>query len=445
MVNDNLFYKPNADTIEATEITESGQSEDSASVVLTPQAPIDATCHEKETPTTKKAQDLPAPKKVALVHYWLVHMRGGEKVLEALCRMYPEADIYTHVVDHENLSPALKAHTIKTTFIQRLPWAKKQYQKYLPLMPIALEQLDLTDYDLVISSESGPAKGVLTRTDATHICYCHSPMRYLWDFYPQYLAAASPLIRFAMRPIFSFLRLWDVLSAQRVDTFVANAHTVRKRIQKHWRREALVVHPPVDVERFTLSEKTREDFYLCVGQLVDYKRVDIAIEACLRLQKRLVIVGGGEMRTRYENLVQTVAKSLSSQGHDVEKSIALIEFRGRMDNEIIDDLYARCAALLFPGEEDFGIVPLEAMATGCPVLAYGKGGATETVVQGKTGLFFSEQSVEALCDVMRSFEKQRDAFVPEQIREHALCFDEARFAREMFTAVQLARQKVAER
>ncbi len=388
---------------------------------------------------------LAPPRKVALVHYWLLNMRGGEKVLEALCRMYPEADIYTHVCDKEALSPFLQTRTIKTSFIQRLPRAKKWYQKYLPFMPLALEQLDLTEYDLIISSESGPAKGVLTRTDATHVCYCHSPMRYLWDFYPQYLAAASPVIRFAMRPIFSFLRLWDVLSAQRVDYFVANAHTVRKRILKHWRREAVVVHPPVDVQRFTLSSVPREDFYFCMGQLVDYKRVDIAIEACMRLQKRLVIVGDGEMRTRYEALVQSLATDLHSQGYDATHSAQLIEFRGRMDDASVQDLYNRCAALLFPGEEDFGIVPLEAMATGAPVLAYGKGGATETVVQGKTGLFFYEQNAEALCQTLQEFEAQRQNFDGVAIRAHAVSFDEVRFAREMSTAIQDARQQVANR
>ncbi len=377
---------------------------------------------------------LAAPRKVALVHYWLLHMRGGEKVLEALCRMYPEAHIYTHVVQKEKLSPLLQSRVIHTSFISRLPLALKLYQKYLPLMPLALEQLDLTDYDLIISSESGPAKGVLTRADATHVCYCHSPMRYLWDFYPQYLASASSLVRLAMRPLFSSLRQWDVLSAQRVDHFVANSKTVRKRIAKHWRREAAVVHPPVDVQRFSLSPCEREDFYFCMGQLVDYKRVDIAIEACLRLHKRLVIVGDGEMRARYEALVQSLAQDAAHA--------ALIEFRGRADDATVQDLYNRCAALLFPGEEDFGIVPLEAMATGAPVLAFGKGGATETVVDGVTGLFFHEQKVEALCQCMQDFEKKRAHFNGERIREHAISFDEERFAKEMFTQIEQARLQV---
>ncbi len=380
--------------------------------------------------------ELSPPRKVALVHYWLLQMRGGEKVLEALCRMYPQAHIYTHVMDKTKLSPLLQSRVIHTSFISRLPFALKHYQKYLPFMPMALEQLDLTDYDLIISSESGPAKGVLTRADATHICYCHSPMRYLWDFYPQYLAAASPFIRCIMRVLFTSLRQWDVSSAHRVDHFVANSKTVRARIAKHWRRKAHVVHPPVDVARFTLSTQNREDFYFCMGQLVDYKRVDIAIEACLRLHRRLVIVGDGEMRKRYEALVHSLAKDASH--------VALIEFRGRADDATVQDLYNRCAALLFPGEEDFGIVPLEAMATGAPVLAYGRGGATETVLEGQTGLFFHEQKAEALCACMQAFEEQRHTFEGQRIREHAVSFDEERFMREMFAEVEVARYNVSQ-
>ncbi len=387
---------------------------------------------EEQAPFTQS--DLAPPRKVALVHYWLLHMRGGEKVLEALCRMYPEAHIYTHVVNKEKLSPLLQSKVIHTTFIQRLPKSLTFYQKYLPLMPLALEQLDLTEYDLIISSESGPAKGVLTRADATHICYCHSPMRYLWDFYPQYLASASCFVRMAMRVLFTSLRKWDVLSAQRVDYIVANSATVRKRIAKHWRRKAHVVHPPVDIQRFHLSTTPREDFYFCMGQLVDYKRVDIAIEACLRLKKRLVIVGDGEMRKRYEALVQQVATD-AAHGQ-------LIEFKGRMDDAKVQDLYNRCAALLFPGEEDFGIVPLEAMATGAPVLAYGKGGATETVLHGQTGLFFYEQSAEALAQCIQDFESQRQDFSAERIRQHAIGFGEERFAQEMLHHIEQARRQV---
>ncbi len=375
--------------------------------------------------------------KVAIVHYWLVQMRGGEKVLEALCRMYPQADIYTHVCQKEKLSPLLQSRNILTTFIQSLPFAGRLYQMYLPLMPLALEQLDLTSYDLVISCESGPAKGVLTRSYATHICYCHSPMRYLWDFYPQYLASASILQRIAMRPLFFFLRQWDVLTANRVDFFVANSNNVRRRIKKHWNRSSDVVHPPVEIEYFPLSQKKREDFYLCVGQLIDYKRVDLAIQACLHLKKQLIIIGDGKMRSEYEKLM----KKLIAQGAPDN----LIIFKGRLSIEEISDHYSRCSALLFPGEEDFGIVPLEAMATGAPVIAYGQGGATETIIPNQCGLFFAEQNVESICKAIEDFEKNQHNFKSEDIRNHAIEFSEERFAKQMFQAIEKARQIVAAR
>lgn len=350
--------------------------------------------------------------RVALIHYWLVNMRGGERVLEALCRMFPQADIFTHVLNREALSPLLRQKNIQTTFIQKIPGSVRHYQKLLPLMPLALEQLDLTGYDLVISSESGPAKGVLTRADCPHLCYCHSPMRYLWDFYPQYLASASALTRFAMRPLCSRLRLWDVISANRVDHFVANSATVARRIRKHWRRDSTVVHPPVDVHNIPLGPReSREDYYLCLGQLVDYKKAHLAVEACTRLQKKLIVVGDGECRARLQSLAGPS-----------------VIFEGRADHAGVLSHYTRCKALLFPGEEDFGMVPVEAMAAGTPVLAYGRGGATETVLDGQTGLFFQEQTTEALCATIQDYERCQDDFDPVRIRAHALNFDEARFA-----------------
>ncbi len=367
---------------------------------------------------------LQAPRKVALIHYWLVSMRGGEKVLEALCRMYPQADIFTHVVQREDLSPFLQDRNIYTSFIQKLPFAKRHYQKYLPLMPLALEQLDLSDYDLIISSESGPAKGVLTRSESTHICYCHSPMRYLWDMYPQYLAAASWPMRTAMRYFFSRLRAFDVISANRVDHFVANSKTVARRIKKHWRRDANIVHPPINIDDFPTPTKPREDFYLYVGQLVDYKRVDIAIEACTRLKRKLLVVGEGESKKRWQSLA----------GPNVS-------FLGRIPTPEIIDLYAKCKALLFPGEEDFGLVPVEAMACGAPVIAYGCGGATETVIHEKTGLFFPTQDVEALCAAIDHFETIESNFDAHAIREHALRFDEKSFAQNMLTEIERARAR----
>ena len=366
----------------------------------------------------------PTPR-VALVHYWLVGMRGGERVLEALCRMYPQADIFTHVLDRDALSPYLRARTIHTTFIQKLPGSRKFYQKYLPLMPLALEQLDLSGYDLVISSESGPAKGVITRADVPHVCYCHTPMRYLWDFYHQYLALASAPVRLFMRATFPWLRMWDVCSAQRVDHYVANSHTVARRIRKHWGREAAVVYPPVDVSACRPCEGPRGDYYLCLGQLVGYKRVDLAVRACTRLGRPLVVAGDGACRKALQALAGPT-----------------VRFVGRVDAVEAARLYAGCRALLFPGEEDFGMVPVEAMAAGAPVLAYGRGGATETVLPGVTGLHFEQQTEESLCAALEAFEGSEDGFDAARIRAHALSFDEARFSAAMRREVARAQESI---
>jgi glycosyltransferase involved in cell wall biosynthesis len=345
--------------------------------------------------------------KIAIVHYWLVNMRGGEKVIEALCELFPQADIYTHVYCPENISGIIKKHKIFTTFIQKLPFACKIYQTYLPLMPLALEQLDLQSYDLVISSESGPAKGVITRPDALHICYCHSPMRYLWDMYPSYFQNAGRFTKIIMLALIPFLRIWDYSSAARVDYFVANSHFVARRIKKYYRREAEVIHPPLSTGDFSVSE-IRDDYYLMVGQLVAYKRADVAVEAFNRCGKRLVIIGEGPQ--------QAALKKAAN---------ANINFMGRQPFEVIKEHYSRCRALIFPGIEDFGIVPLEAMASGRPVIAFKKGGATESVIENKTGIFFDMQTPESLLDAVERFENIEHKFDPDIIRNHARKFDKA--------------------
>lgn len=351
--------------------------------------------------------------KVAIVHYWLVAMRGGEKVVEALCEMYPDADIYTHVYDPAAISPTINRHRVQTTFISRLPKAVRWYQRYLPLMPLALEQLDLRGYDLVISSESGPAKGVVVSPGTLHVCYCHTPMRYLWDMYHDYLSGAGCLTRWAMRPIMHYLRIWDVLSAFRVDHFVANSRYVARRISKHYRREAEVVHPPVSVDDFHISDSIG-DYYLMVGQLVGYKRTDIAVEAFNRMGRKLIIIGEGE---QYDSLARMAGST--------------VQLMGRQPFEVIRAHYAKCRALIFPGVEDFGIVPVEAMASGRPVIAYREGGVLETVEDGKTGLFFDTQSVDALIDAVARYEAHPEAFDPVRIRAHAEDFQVARFKREI--------------
>lgn len=328
-------------------------------------------------------------RRVAIIHYWLVGMRGGEKVIEALCRMFPQADIFTHVVDPASLSSVLTKHRIVETRIGRLPMAKKLYQKYLPLMPRALEELDLSGYDLVISSESGPAKGVIAPPDAPHLCYCHSPMRYLWDQYHVYREGAGFMTRMLMPHMAHRLREWDVSSAARVDGFAANSNFVANRIRKYWRRESDVVAPPVAVADFAPAPKKElGDFYLWCGELAPYKRPELAVEAFRRLDLPFVVIGGPD---------DTVAKLKSKAGPKTT-------FLGKTSFADLKDHMARCRALIFPGEEDFGIVPVEAMASGRPVIAYGRGGILDTVVDGETGLFFKEQSVEALVDAIDRFE-----------------------------------------
>lgn len=353
--------------------------------------------------------------RVALVHYWLVGMRGGEKVLESLCRMYPQADIYTHVVDRARISDTLRAHRIFTTRIARLPMARRMYRNYLPLMPRALEDLDLSGYDLVISSESGPAKGVIAPPDAPHLCYCHSPMRYLWDQYPVYRDGAGPLTRALMSPLAHRLRQWDVTSAARVDGFAANSTHVAARIAKYWRRDARIVAPPVAVQDFSpVSVAERGDFYLWAGELAPYKRPDLAVEAFRRLGKPLVVIGGP---------AATVAKLARSAGPETA-------FLGPVPFATLRSYMARCKALIFPGEEDFGIVPVEVMASGRPVIAYGRGGVLDTVIDGRTGLLFHDQSVDALIAAVTRFEAERlDRLDPAALVRHAQGFDETAFQR----------------
>ncbi|MDY0384159.1 glycosyltransferase, partial [Trichlorobacter sp.] len=297
------------------------------------------------------------------------------------------------------------------------PKAAKKYQSYLPLMPIALEQLDLRGYDLVISSESGPAKGVIVSPGTPHICYCHTPMRYAWDMYHDYLENAGRITRLLMPPLIHYLRLWDLASAARVDHFVANSAFVAKRIEKHYRRNAVVINPPVSAVDFSISEQT-EDFYLMVGQLVRYKRTDLAVEAFNLSGKRLIIIGDGE---QYEDLKRMAAPNVTVMG--------------RQPFSVIREHYSKCKALIFPGVEDFGIVPLEAMASGRPVIAYRKGGALETVVEGVTGLFFDQQTPEALNDAVAAFESMHEIFDAHAIRNHALSFDKEAFKRKFMDYV----------
>jgi len=348
--------------------------------------------------------------KIALVHYWLVSWRGGEKVLEALAQMFPDADIYTHVYDADVIaSSPLAGKEIRTTFIHHLPFAKKLYQKYLPLMPIALEQLDLSGYDLVISNESGPAKGVVLPPHVAHICYCFTPMRYVWDMYHEYLQHAGWFTRLMMRPLIHYLRMWDRLSADRVDHFLVDSAFVGQRVAKFYRRESSVLYPPIVLSEFTLSPD-HQGFYLVMGALVRYKKADMAVRAFNQLGLPLVVIGDGEL---FDEI-----KRISGPN---------ITVLGRQSRAVILDHYQRCKALVFPGVEDFGIVPIEAMATGKPVIAYAQGGALETVVDGVTGLHFHEQTEASLSEAVKKIESGEVSFSAEVIRAHAARFDMPHF------------------
>lgn len=323
--------------------------------------------------------------RVAITTDWLNSFGGAERVLIELHRMFPDAPVYTTVHEPSGLPPEMHGWDVRPSFLQRIPFARRRHQAFLPLMPLAFEQFDLGEYDLVITTSSACAKGVITPPGTLNICYCHTPTRYLWDLYHEYTRRSRLLPLIA--PMAHWLRVWDRLAADRVDHFIANSHHTAARIRRHYRREAEVVHPPVDIERMAPNGREPEDFYLVVSRLVPYKRVDLAIQACNRLRRRLLVVGDGPERRRLEALAGPT-----------------VEFLGRRGDPEIADLYGRCRALLFPGLEDFGITPVEAQAAGRPVVAFGKGGALETVVDGVTGVLFGEQTVDAVVEAIGSLE-----------------------------------------
>jgi glycosyltransferase involved in cell wall biosynthesis len=355
--------------------------------------------------------------RVAIVHYWLVSYRGGEKVVESLSKIYPDADIFTHVYDPATMPEQISRHRVQTTFIDRLPGGRKWYQSYLPLMPLALSKLDLSCYDLIISSESGPAKGVRKPPHALHICYCHTPMRYLWDMADYYFKEASFIKKIGMKFFLPALRKWDVWSAGQVDFFVANSRFVAERINRIYGREATVIYPPVNVDRFMRLANNPQGYYLYFGQLTAYKRADVAVEAFNLSGRKLKIAGTGEERKKLEAM---------ASGN--------IEFLGRVSDDELDDLYAGAEALVFPGIEDFGIVPVEAQAAGCPVIALAEGGALETVIDGVTGILFQKPEIESLNQAIDAFENSN--LSSQDCKNNALRFSEQRFLEEFSAFAQ---------
>jgi len=373
--------------------------------------------------------------RVAIVHYWYVRRRGGERVLEVLADMFPGADIFLLVMDPQAIAPALRSHKITTSFLQKIPGITRHYRKLLPLFPLALEQFCLDDYDLVISQESGPAKGVLTGSRTCHVCYCHTPIRYLWDMYHHYRGTApgGRLGRGLYSLAAHYVRLWDYATSARVDYFVASSSNGAERIRKHYRRQADVIYPPVDIGSFAPSSRV-DDFYLVLSPLVSYKRIDLAIEACNALKRRLVVIGDGE---QMENLRKIAGPTVT--------------FLGFQSEEVVRDHYACCRAFLFPGEEDIGLTPIEAQACGRPVIAYGRGGARETVCgffpgdsitpESSTGVFFREQTVDSMVEAIQAFERYESRFSPPLIRSNAERFSESRFRSEISALIE---EKLAE-
>ena len=353
---------------------------------------------------------------VALVHDWLTGMRGGERCLEVFCELFPEAPVFTLLHIPGSVSPTIEDRRIRTSFIQRLPDAERRYRHYLPLFPAAVRRFDLRGYDLILSSSHAVAKSVRVPEGALHVCYCFTPMRYVWDLYDEYFRSrASWPTRMLMPPVAAALRRWDRRTAAGVHHFVAISRFISDRIRLAYGRESDVIHPPVDVSRFRIDESPPKDFYLVVSALTPYKRVDLAVEAAGRLGCRLLVVGTGPEERRLRSLAGPT-----------------VELLGWRDDSTIAELYAGCRALIFPTLEDFGITPLEAMAAGRPVIAFGQGGALETVVppggaEPPTGLFFADQTVDALADGIRRFESGQYRFEPKALRLRAEAFDRALF------------------
>ncbi len=350
--------------------------------------------------------------RTALAHHWLVTMRGGERVLEALAQLFPSADVFTLVCDFARMQSAFGGHRIQTSFLQRLPRATRWYPRYLPLFPLATERLDLRGFPLVITSDAATMKGVRTDPGAIHICYCHTPMRYVWSGYETYYRASGPLTRLLMPPVGAWLRRWDYRAAQRVTHFVANSQTVAERIRRYYHRESSVIYPPVDTDYFTPAPpcEKRGDFFLVVSQLVPYKRIDLAIEAFNRNGRRLVVIGEGPEQRRLERNARSN-----------------IQFLGFKPHEVLREAMQRARALVFPGEEDFGIVMAEAQACGTPVIAFQSGGASEIVTDSATGILFAQQTAASLEEGLQRFDAER--FDPAAIRESALRFSRKRFMR----------------
>ena len=365
-----------------------------------------------------------ANKRIALVHDWLTTLGGADRVVALWMETFSDSPLYTTVFDEKTLGHIIPKERIVTSYLQRLPGVLKYYRKLLSLMPGAFENFNLDEYDIVLSSSSSCAKGVLTSSSTFHVSYIHTPMRYAWDLYHEYINSSGPITRFAMRRMMPAIRQWDVLAANRVDMFLCNSHEVSRRIKKIYKRDATVIHPPIETGFFTPQDKEEEvkagsdlgERYLVLTRLIPYKRVDLAVKACTKASKPLDIIGSGP-ELKY---LRSIAGPT-------------IRFLGFLSDDEILKRYRNSRAMLFPGFEDFGMTPLETQACGRPVIAYGKGGALETIKDGITGLFFNEQTPEALVEAMEVFEKQK--WDPKVIRRHAEAFGRANHIKQLISAI----------
>ncbi len=369
--------------------------------------------------------------KVAIVHDWLTNYGGAETFVELLLKIYPNADIFTLVYDKKKMKGHFEKNKIFTSSLQKIPFSTKIYTKLLKFMPKAFESFDFSGYDLVLCSSSSCAKGVIVPPYIPQIAYIHSPMRYAWDLFFDYKKRSGKLTQFFMNKWMSNIRLWDYVSSQRIDTLVANSKYIARRIKKFWNRDAKVIYSPVNTTRFfPNSSVQKQDYYVAFSRLVPYKRMDLAISAIKNTGKKLIVIGGGSKEKNLKKLAEG------------DKNIS---FTGRIPDEKLRFYLQSAKAMIFCAEEDFGLAPLEAQSCGTPVIAFGRGGAKETVLENETGLFFEKQEVESLKNAIEKFEtlEKQNSFNQQKIIEHAKTFSENRFIKEFLETVEETKNKIA--
>tara|TARA_B100001175_G_scaffold314592_1_gene324263 strand:+ start:334 stop:1392 length:1059 start_codon:yes stop_codon:yes gene_type:complete len=336
-------------------------------------------------------------------------MRGGEKVLENICRAYPNADIFTHVYNENNISKTITSHKVRTTFINKLPFSRYLYKYYLLLMPYALKKIDLKKYDLIISCESGPSKGIIKNKNSYHVCYCHTPMRYLYDMRNEYLKKYNFLFKKIINLFFDYLKKWDYKTSQKIDLIVSNSEFVSNRIKKYWNRNSIVVNPTINLDEFSIS-KSKKSYYIVLSEIVSYKRIDIAIEAFNTNKKELYVIGSGSLLNKFKRISNKNIRFLDNV-NDIQKTSYL----------------SNAQALIFPGIEDFGITPLESLASGTPVIAFRDGGVLDYLKENENAIFFNKQTSDSLNRALVKFEENKDKFSPDSLRKTILGFSDQIF------------------